>query len=184
VMSNTLYRCDNSSNLQKLVLSYILSCISINIARVVIIIVSFSSAMELVLIWFVWCLSLTLVTCDTCVHVIGLGWNLVTRSIALTQIMKHYSSFLAKIDVTRGRSVPSPVENHRPVQVLSLLNPYNSSPDLKLLLDLIATKSGSGLAIRCLAMMETDFAESWAPTGLQVEFEAENVVVYWKDALS
>ena len=32
-------------------------------------------------------------------------------------------------------------------------------------------------------MMETDFAESWAPTGLQVEFEAESVVVYWKDAV-
>lgn len=117
VMSNTLYRCDNSSNLHKLFLCYILSCISINIARLVIIIISFSSAMELVLIWFVWCVSLTLVTCDTCVHVLGLGWTLMTRSIALTQIMKHYSSFLAKIDVTRGRSVPSPVENHRPVQV-------------------------------------------------------------------
>ena len=72
---------------------------------------------------------------------------------------------------------------HISFKVLPLLNPYNSSPDLKLLLDLIATKSGSGLAIRCLAMMETDFAESWAPTGLQVEFEAENVVIYWKDAV-
>ena len=97
--------------------------------------------------------------------------------------MKHYSSFLSKIDVTRGRSVPSPLEKHKPVQVLSSLNPYNSSPDLKLLLDLIASKSGSGLAIRCLAKLEADFASNWAPTGVQVESEADNIVVYWKDAV-
>ena len=90
--------------------------------------------------------------------------------------MKHYSSFLSKIDVARGRLVP--LEKHKPVQVLSSLNPYNSSPDLKLLLDLIASKAGSGLAIKCLAKLEADFASNWAPTGVQVEFESENLVVY------
>ena len=76
-----------------------------------------------------------------------------------------------------------PLEKHKPVQVLSSLNPYNSSPDLKLLLDLIASKAGSGLAIKCLAKLEADFASNWAPTGVQVEFESENLVVYWKDAV-
>lgn len=84
------------------------------------------------------------------------------------------------MDVARGRSVPSPVDKS-PVQVLSSLNPYNTSQDLKLLLDLIATKSGSGLALRCLAKLETDFSDSWSPTGLQAEFEGECLLVYWKD---
>ena len=84
------------------------------------------------------------------------------------------------MDVARGRSVPSPVDKC-PVQVLSSLNPYNTSQDLKLLLDLIASKSGSGLALRCLAKLETDFSDSWCPTGLQAEFEGESIGVYWKD---
>ena len=97
--------------------------------------------------------------------------------------MTHYTLYLGKIDIARGRSVPSPVENHRPHQVLPPLNPYSSSRDLRLLLDLLATKVGTGIALRCLAGLETDLADSWAATGLQLETEEGSLVVYWKDPI-
>ena len=182
VMTNTLYRCHSSSYHQKIFLSYLVARLSVCVAVTGVTVTSFSSSMQLTLTWFLWCLTLTLVSVQLVALVIGLGWTVITRNIVLTQLMKHYSSFLSKVDVARGRSVPSPPDN-KPVQVLPLLNPYDTSPDLKLLLDLIATKSGCGLAVRCLATMEPDFAESWTPSGLQAEIEGDSVMVYWKDAV-
>ena len=194
VLTNTLYRCHDSSLLAKIFIANLLAQLSLAAAVVGVTINSFDNSIASpssgsILIWFLWFLTLSLVTAQLTVLILGLGWSLLTRNLLMTQIMRTYSSFLTKIDITRGRAVPNPVEDHKPVQVLPELNPYNTSPDLKLLLDLLSSKCGSGLALRVLAKLEADFAESWAPTGLQTEVEADpesgerQVTVYWKDAV-
>ena len=192
VFTNTLYKCHDSSILVKIFISTLLGQLCVAAATVGVTVHSFDASIASpgsVLIWFLWLLTLVLGTVQITVLMLGLGWSLISRNIQMSQIMRRYSSFLSKIDITRGRAVPSPVEDHKPVQVLPELNPYNTSPDLKLLLDLVSSKSGSGLALRVLAKLEIDFAESWAPRGLQIEEEADaesggtQVTVYWKDAV-
>lgn len=194
VFTNTLYKCHDSSSLVKIFIATLLGQLGVAAATIGVTVSSFDASVTspssgFVHIWFLWLLTLTLATAQATVLSLGLGWSLISRNIEMTQIMRRYSSFLTKIDITRGRAVPSPVEDHKPVQVLPELNPYNTSPDLKLLLDLLSSKSGSGLALRVLAKLESDFAESWTPRGLQIEEEADTesggtqVTVYWKDAV-
>ena len=194
VFTNTLYKCHDSSILLNIFIASLLGQLCVAAATVGVTVNSFDASITSpssgsVLIWFLWLLTLILGTVQVTVLLLGLGWSLISRNIQMSQIMRRYSSFLSKIDITRGRAVPSPVEDHKPVQVLPELNPYNTSPDLKLLLDLVSSKSGSGLALRVLAKLEIDFAESWAPRGLQIEEEADTesggtqVTVYWKDAV-
>ena len=132
---------------------------------------------------FLWSLTVGLLCLQLAALISGIFWYFLSRSYTFSRLMTHYSLFLGKVDVARGRSVPSPVENHRPHQVLPALNPYSSSKDLRLLLDLLATKVGTGIALRCLAGLETDLADSWAPTGVQLETEEGSLVVYWKDPI-
>ena len=192
VFTNTLYKCHDSSILVKIFIATLLGQLCVSAATVGVTVHSFDASIASpgsILIWFLWLLTLVLGTVQITVLMLGLGWSLISRNFQMSQIMRRYSSFLSKIDITRGRAVPSPVEDHKPVQVLPELNPYNTSPDLKLLLDLVSSKSGSGLALRVLAKLEIDFAESWAPRGLQIEEEADaesggtQVTVYWKDAV-
>ena len=185
VFTNTLYRVNRSSFLVKIFIINIISNLVISVSCLGVSVHSFSELMlEESLVWLIWCLTLTIISAHACLQLLGLSWTLVTRSRSFSQLMRLYSSYLDKVDVARGRSVPVPVDNHKsPVQILPSLNPYNTSPDLKLILDLIAAKSGSGLALRILATLEHDFNQSWAPTGLQAEWEDDNLVIYWKDAI-
>ena len=121
VFTNTLYKCHDSSNLVKIFIASLLGQLCVAAATVGVTVNSFDATVTspssgFVLIWFLWLLTLTLATAQATVLILGLGWSLVSRNIQLTQIMRRYSSFLSKIDITRGRAVPSPVEDHKPVQ--------------------------------------------------------------------
>ena len=57
---------------------------------------------------------------------VGAAWYWL-RCPAFSRLMSHYNRYLARVDVTRGRSVPCPaVPGSRPVQVLPALNPYTA----------------------------------------------------------
>ena len=49
------------------------------------------------------------------------------------------------------------------VKVVDSLNPYIASANVRLILDLIATRSGVGLALRCLSFLEMDVQNNWKP---------------------
>ena len=49
------------------------------------------------------------------------------------------------------------------VKVVDSLNPYIASANVRLILDLIATRAGVGLALRCLSFLEMDVQNNWKP---------------------
>ena len=181
MFTQTVCRAHRAAALSRLFAAHLVARLLLAAALAVLLVLSFPRAASS-LCWLLWCLGLALVSLQLLVLVLGLGWLLAARSLRLGRLMSLYSGYLAKVDVARGRSVPSPVEA-KPVQVLASLNPYTASPDLRLLLDLLAARRGSGLALRVLAQLEPDFAASWAPCGLQLEAGEGAVRVYWKDAL-
>ena len=181
MFTQTVCRAHRAAALSRLFAAHLVARLLLAAALAVLLVLSFPRAASS-LCWLLWCLGLALVSLQLVVLVLGLGWLLAARSLRLGRLMSLYSGYLAKVDVARGRSVPSPVEA-KPVQVLASLNPYTASPDLRLLLDLLAARRGSGLALRVLAQLEPDFAASWAPCGLQLEAGEGAVRVYWKDAL-
>eukprot|EP00090_Calanus_glacialis_P006660 TRINITY_DN15186_c0_g1_i1.p1 TRINITY_DN15186_c0_g1~~TRINITY_DN15186_c0_g1_i1.p1 ORF type:complete len:577 (+),score=92.80 TRINITY_DN15186_c0_g1_i1:214-1944(+) len=188
VFTNALHRSEKSSFLLKVFLTNMFLRGSFTLASSVFVIMSSSPPIgqtqaKLHLYLFLWSLTIGLLCLQLCALICGVFWCFLSRNYAFCRLMTHYTLYLGKIDIARGRSVPSPVENHRPHQVLPPLNPYSSSRDLRLLLDLLATKVGTGIALRCLAGLETDLADSWAATGLQLETEEGSLVVYWKDPI-
>jgi hypothetical protein len=84
--------------------------------------------------------------------------------------------------VARGRTVPAP-PRHRTLHPLAPpLNPYLTSPDTRLLVDLLASLHGPGAALRVLALLEADVGHSWRVSGLTAEITApQALTVYWKD---
>lgn len=188
VFTNALHRSEKSSFLLKVFLTTMVGRGFLTIVSSIFVIHSSSppvgqSQAKFTLYLFLWSLTIGLLCLQLAALISGVFWYFLSRSYTFSRLMTHYSLFLGKVDVARGRSVPSPVDNHRPYQVLPALNPYSSSKDLCLLLDLLATKAGTGIALRCLAGLETDLADSWAPTGVQLETEEGSLVVYWKDPI-
>ena len=70
--------------------------------------------------------------------------------------------------------MPSRNNQHKPTQfsrnqkrklvkVVDSLNPYIASANVRLILDLIATRAGVGLALRCLSFLEMDVQNNWKP---------------------
>ena len=49
------------------------------------------------------------------------------------------------------------------VKVVDSLNPYIASANVRLILDLVATRAGVGLALRCLSFLEMDVQNNWKP---------------------
>ena len=43
------------------------------------------------------------------------------------------------------------------------LNPYIASANVRLILDLVASRAGVGLALRCLSFLEMDVQNNWNP---------------------
>jgi len=188
VFTNALHRSEKSSFLLKVFLTNMFVRGSVTLASAIFVIMASSpptgqAVAKLHLYLFLWSFTIGLLCLQLCALICGVFWCFLSRSYTFSRLMTHYSLYLGKVDVARGRSVPSPVENHRPHQVLPPLNPYASSRDLRLLLDLLATKVGTGIALRCLAGLETDLADSWAATGVQLETEDGALVVYWKDPI-
>ena len=95
--------------------------------------------------------------------------------------MSRYKSYLAQVDVTRGRRVPLPPDQIKLHQLLPPKNPYTASRDTRLLPDLLATLQGAGAALRVLAVLEAEVASSWQAEGLTLELKETEVSVYWKD---
>jgi hypothetical protein len=87
-----------------------------------------------------------------------------------------------QVDVARGRLIPAPPRHQTLHPLGPPLNPYLTSPDLRLLLDLLASLHGPGAALRVLSLLEADVAHSWRISGLTAEFSApQQITVYWKD---
>jgi len=188
VFTNALHRSERSSFLLRIFLTNMIVRAFLSITSSVFVIVSSTppsgqAVAKLHLYLFLWSLTIGLLCVQLCAIICAIFWCFLSRSYSFSRLMRHYSLYLGKVDVARGRSVPSPVEDHRPCQVLPPLNPYSASRDLRLLLDLLATKVGAGIALRCLAGLETDLAESWEATGVQLETEEGSLVVYWKDPI-
>ncbi len=78
--------------------------------------------------------------------------------------------------------MPAP-PRHRTLHPLAPpLNPYLTSPDTRLLVDLLASLHGPGAALRVLALLEADVGHSWRVSGLTAEITApQALTVYWKD---
>jgi len=84
--------------------------------------------------------------------------------------------------VARGRSVPAPPRHSTLHPLAPPLNPYLTSPDTRLLVDLLASLHGPGAALRVLALLEADVGHSWRVSGLTAELTApQALTVYWKD---
>jgi hypothetical protein len=89
---------------------------------------------------------------------------------------------ISQVDVARGRSVPAPPRHETLHPLASPLNPYLTSPDTRLLLDLLASLHGPGAALRVLAVLEADVGHSWRVRGLTAELTApRQMSVYWQD---
>ena len=59
----------------------------------------------------------------------------------------------------------------RTEKVVQVLNPYMSSPNLKLILDLAAARSGGvGIALQLLAFLEVDVQNNWRPFKPEIHF--------------
>lgn len=54
-------------------------------------------------------------------------------------------------------------QRSKPVKVVDSLNPYIASANVRLVLDLVASRSGVGLALRCLSFLEMDVQNNWKP---------------------
>ena len=176
MFASCLHRCSPSSFLVKLTSGYLVLRSLTTVTSLVVVASSTSRTAS-----SAWALLLVLLVCQLLSLLYEAGWLLVWRQPGLSRLLRQYSSYLAKVDVARGRSVPCPLNQLRSHQILPRLNPHSSSPDLTLLLDLLATRSGLGLALRCLACLEEDFSQSWAPTGLQADIGEEEVAVFWRD---
>ena len=84
--------------------------------------------------------------------------------------------------MARGRSVPAPPRHSTLHALAPPLNPYLTSPDTRLLVDLLASLHGPGAALRVLALLEADVGHSWRVSGLTAELTApQALTVYWKD---
>ena len=83
--------------------------------------------------------------------------------------MKTYTRCMNKMDVIRGRSVPTPPFKTRRdrAQVLESLNPYQANRNVRLVLDLVALKHGLGLALKCLSNLEMDVQNNLRPHQLR-----------------
>ena len=89
---------------------------------------------------------------------------------------------LQQVDVARGRLIPAPPRHQTLHPLAPPLNPYLTSPDLRLLLDLVASLHGPGAALRVLAVLEADVGHSWRVSGLTAELTGpQHITVYWKD---
>ena len=117
-----------------------------------------------------------------------------TRSL-WGKLMRAYANTTDKLDVVRGRSVPSPSKRgggpsgrgakYSAHRVLGSLNPYSASENIRLVLDLVAAKSGIGLAFKCLAAIEVDVQSNWRPQKLSVELRGDGALeVAWEDPLA
>ena len=118
-----------------------------------------------------------------------------TRSL-WGKVMRAYSHTTDKLDVVRGRSVPSPSKRgggrgggksakYSAHRVLGSLNPYAASANIRLVLDLVAAKSGIGLAFKCLAAIEVDVQSNWRPQKLNFELGQDDALeVIWEDPLA
>ncbi|TRY63378.1 hypothetical protein TCAL_09031 [Tigriopus californicus] len=101
------------------------------------------------------------------------------------KLMKSYSEAVNKIDVIRGRSVPSPPFRKRSSErVLDSLNPYVSSPNIRLILDLLAFRHGLGVGLKTLAALEIDVQNNWRPLRLAVRDAPQGLEITWKDPLA
>ena len=73
-------------------------------------------------------------------------------------------------------------------RIVDALNPYTASPNIRLILDLIAYKSGIGVALRILAFLEIDVHNNWRPFRPSLKFVKEdseiNLEICWKDPLA
>ena len=54
-------------------------------------------------------------------------------------------------------------QRSKAVKVVDSLNPYIASANVRLVLDLVASRSGVGLALRCLSFLEMDVQNNWKP---------------------
>ena len=114
-----------------------------------------------------------------------------TRSL-WGKVMRAYSHTTDKLDVVRGRSVPSPSKRkggksakYSAHRVLGSLNPYAASENIRLVLDLVAAKNGIGLAFKCLAAIEVDVQSNWRPQKLNFELREDDALeVVWEDPLA
>ena len=117
-----------------------------------------------------------------------------TRSL-WGKVMRAYSHTTDKLDVVRGRSVPSPskrggghggkIAKYSAHRVLGSLNPYAASENIRLVLDLVAAKNGIGLAFKCLAAIEVDVQSNWRPQKLNFELRPDDALeVVWEDPLA
>ena len=69
--------------------------------------------------------------------------------------------------------------------MVDALNPYTASPNIRLILDMVAYKSGLGLALRSLAFLEIDVHNNWRPFRPQIGFASpSSLEVSWKDPLA
>ncbi len=121
----------------------------------------------------------------------GAAWPWLNSQTLWGRLMATYARTVDKLDVARGRCVPSPPYGVAgKARVLESLNPYASNGNLKLILDLVALRSGVGLALKCLALMEADVDSNWRPFKLEVREEEDeevgtvSLVVEWRDPLA
>lgn len=134
-------------------------------------------------------------------------WPWMVAASPWGQLMQKYSMILTKIDVARGRCVPVPsyapkiqkaaskfsllIHPKVPVieRIIDALNPYTASPNIRLILDMVAYKSGLGVALRNLAFLEIDVHNNWRPFRPQISFAIDHLGesaldVSWKDPLA
>lgn len=135
-------------------------------------------------------------------------WPWMVAASAWGQLMQNYSNILTKIDVARGRCVPVPAYAAPKLQqaaskfsllmsakvpvierIIDALNPYTASPNIRLILDMVAYKSGLGVALRNLAFLEIDVHNNWRPFRPQIAFSIDHLGesaldISWKDPLA
>lgn len=115
----------------------------------------------------------------------NLWTHVILGSTLWGKLMKSYSEAVNKIDVIRGRSVPSPPFRKKSSErVLDSLNPYESSPNIRLILDLLAFRHGLGVGLKTLAALEIDVQNNWRPLRLTVQETPQGLEITWKDPLA
>ena len=113
VFSNSLHRCDGSSWLVRLFVASLVSrCLASAGTAAAIISTSYlppgHKSAQLSLYIFLWSLTLVLTCGQLATSVAGLAWLFLAPRLAFARLMSHYTGFLTKVDVARGRSVPYP----------------------------------------------------------------------------
>eukprot|EP00096_Caligus_rogercresseyi_P015671 TRINITY_DN813_c2_g1_i1.p1 TRINITY_DN813_c2_g1~~TRINITY_DN813_c2_g1_i1.p1 ORF type:complete len:682 (+),score=185.01 TRINITY_DN813_c2_g1_i1:292-2337(+) len=116
----------------------------------------------------------------------ALLWSfLIMKKSLWGQLMNVYKRTLDKIDIARGRCVPSPPNQRRAERILDALNPYISSENIQLVLDLLAYRAGVGVALRTLSHLEIDVQNNWKPFRLGSKVLSNGALeVTWKDPLA